>query len=290
MEENELFDCGHDWWELDFIQDGSGLACSDCNKVWELIVDDQVNLEVLPDAIQTIWQSSKQAIAELKVKYQEIELILQQKLGLELCDVCEHWFSKEEIVTLAGHKICPDDGGNMIDHLYDDVRAEYYEDIHNWFNELSYYGPDPKKRWMFEKQLISCPGLIDLLIEPDLDSNITLTPEMMLYLGSEIESYTLEDLAIVVSKKLSLDLPSTRLGKAWLLGILQESLNIRQPEKPDFDVCDYVNPLDPAARAALAIDIAAQAMPEGTEFSVELADSLLEAITHRCFESISRGE
>ena len=70
MEENELFDCGHDWWELDFIQDGSGLACSDCNKVWELIVDDQVNVEVLPDAIQTIWQSSKQAIAELKVKYQ----------------------------------------------------------------------------------------------------------------------------------------------------------------------------------------------------------------------------
>jgi len=290
MDEEELMDCRHDWWELDFIQDGSGLACSDCDKVWELIANDQVNIDVLPDAIQTIWQSAKQALAESKVKNQELEQVLRSRLSLEVCDVCERWLPQDEIIILADHKICPDDGGNMVDHLYDDVKAEYYEEIHDWINTLSYYGPEPKKRWMFEKQLIACPGLTDLLIEPELDSEINLSPEMMSFLETKTQAYNLEELSVVVSKKLSLDLPSTRLGKGWLLGILFESLNIREPKKPDYDVCDYVNPLDPSARAALAIDIAAQAMPDGTEFSVELADSLLEAITHRCFESISKGE
>ena len=285
-----FIDCNHDWWELDFIQDGSGLACSDCDRVWELVVQDQVNIEVLPDAIQTIWQSAKQAIAESKVRYQELEQVLRSRLGLDICDVCEKWLPQEEIIVLAGHKICPDDGGNMIDHLHDEVKAEFYEEIQNWFNKLSYYGPDPKKRWMFEKQLVACPGLMDLLIEPELDSPIDLSNEMKAYLELEVENLSLEELAIVVSNKLSLDKPTTRIGKAWLLGILYESLNVREPKNLEFDICDYVNPLDAAARAALAIDIAAQAMPEGTEFSMDLADSLLEAITHRCFENISNQE
>ena len=124
-----FIDCNHDWWELDFIQDGSGLACSDCDRVWELVVQDQVNIEVLPDAIQTIWQSAKQAIAESKVRYQELEQVLRSRLGLDICDVCEKWLPQEEIIVLAGHKICPDDGGNMIDHLHDEVKAEFYEEI-----------------------------------------------------------------------------------------------------------------------------------------------------------------
>ena len=273
-----LYNCEHNWWDLDFMERGEGIACSECGQMWPLVDEDGTqNLESVPDLIQTIWQSSKQAISELRLRVQELELVISEKLKLDPCDICEKWYSHEIMLKIGMHTICETDVGNFVQSHIEDIE-EIEAIVVPWFEKQQVKAIESKDVTLVERNISCSPELVDYL----LPSYGALPLELEKKFKDELEKngISMGSSLDMLSDFFQLDKPRTRYAQAYLLTLFNSSVNT------DDDICDAITPVDADVRSQITIDIAAQEMKIGQEFSASMADSLLEAVNHRCHEQV----
>lgn len=278
MDEEMIYNCEHSWWDLDFMERGEGIACSECGQMWPLVDEDGTqNLDNLPDLVQTIWQSSKQAISELRLRMQELELVISEKLKLDPCDICEKWFAQETILKVGVHTICETDVGNFVQ-----THIEEIEDIEvsivPWFIKEQRKALENGDKSLVERNISCSPELVDYLLEEYATEPLELDEK---YKKALEESGVVKGESLtMLSEFFQLDKPRTRYAQAYMLTLFNFSVSNTD------DICESITPADPDVRSQITIDIAAQEMKIGQEFSAYMADSLLEAVNHRCHEQV----
>jgi len=277
---NEI--CLHNWWDLDFIEDVKGLACVECGSYWDF--DNDIEGENLKEGILTIWQSSKQAIAELQLGYQELAIVVGGKLNITLCDSCGKWFDKKNIHKVADHLSCENCFGRILNHLETSLLEDYYPEIEIWIDKLVENTRSIKGRWALEKQLMECEDLVSLVESENIADKIHLNTIESEILGLTDKEVSYDELFSKLASIYDLEETNNRKAKAWLVGAFSTAIELAGEEE-EVDICEVINPEDKESLSKIALSLVIKNDLINEEKSL-LSDSLLEAIAHRIMDDI----
>lgn len=264
--ENNL--CDHDWFDLNLLEEENGLVCGLCEKTWVL----SDGIEEVKSALLTIWGSSKRAIGENRLRVQEIERFINEKYSLKECYICEKLLEESDYVKIDEERVtCYADFGNHIELNGENFISEKGDSIELFLNKL------------LEKNNLK-------IILKNMSSSMYLSDKLAFILNSENEmlianfqDYKIEENGFtqILAEKFGLASPKTDYGKAYLLNLVLSSR-----DEGGCDICELVVPESDSMRALITVDLTEHSLKNGGDFSLAMADSLLESINHRVYEEI----
>lgn len=275
--------CEHFWWNLDFIDNGTGLICSDCMYRW-VIKDENGNLDsdTVEDLIQIIWQSTKKELSSQRLRLQEIEKLLIKKTNSNSCEFCDEWFENEEIFMINNSTSCVMHVGDLINQEFVTLRGRNRK-INSVINKINEKYSGLEYFLIMEKILISNPNLESFF---PIDYSNKLVPLSKSHKGvlnkiSKKKEYTLTNLFTVLFKYFQFDEINERALKSYSFLLFIYSF------KECEDICDIILPTDIKARIKISLSLVGEGLKRGDDFSIDITESLLEAVTHRCYDQIN---
>ena len=268
--------CDHNWEDIDFLVDGSGIACSGCETEWILNPEENIS----DSALLVLWNSAKLGLTEIQNRNESILSYLRDTLSLEQCSFCDAISDRSSLKKISKEFACVKHIAFVLSMLSESEMDFSEEEATDWVNSLYNNVHDLKSLWSLLNSILHFPLLKEMLDGSILELKIDASN--LKYLDIDKDEIGIEDLVEVLAKRYSLDKPKTDSGIAWLIGItaeIAEDKNISLDE-----LYENLIPQNVEQRALLTVDLGVQSMPVGTEFSSEMADELLVAFTERIYE------
>lgn len=288
-------DCGHPWYDLDFLPDDGGLACSTCGDEW--------SDEGLIEGVVVVWNAAKTAIDAQGERILGLERLMEEHLGLARCFVCNCWGEARAWVDLgSGLCVCPDHVGDAVELSGDSRVAEHARD---WVTSSGVWKEnDLRGRWRWERNLLASPGLAEAAQDADARKaaqRLLVLPETLATKLGIPQRTTSQGVADALAAVIDVDPPQSRTGIAYLMGMLCETHErlqewrrgnpLGEPDRVAVEliadeVSEALSPRDRHTRALVVSDIYGQSLDEEATMDSEICDGLLGMLGHRGAEAI----
>lgn len=274
--------CEHDWQNLHFVEDDEGIVCSRCGKGWSVDGDDT------RDAVLTLWNSTRRAVADVTVQLGIVNRIIEELTGMVRCHWCQQWTDDaDRLVDLVHRRACPEHVGQLVGDVSpaqsDEVRAAAA-----WLTSTLADGDgDVHAAWIAEKAAVECPDLAvgEVSIAAIGARPVTLPAAWERRLGL-IGTVTVDRVTVAVARVLELPAPTSRAGRAFLLGTLALSLRATSTNagKDAETLSEHLMEAAPVGnrdRATVILDLYRDEMQVDGTVTGEMADDLVEALLVR---------
>jgi len=274
--------CEHDWQNLHFFEDDEGIVCSRCGKGWNVDDDDT------RDAVLTLWNSTRRAVADVTVQLGIVNRIIEEITGMVRCHWCQQWTDDaDRLVDLVGRRACPEHVGQLVGGVSpadpDETTA-----ASAWLASMLVKGDgDIHAAWLAEKAAVECPDLAvgDATIAAVGARTVALPAAWAQRLGIT-GTGTVDRVAIAVAGVLELPAPTSRAGRAFLLGTLALSLRATsttagQDAETLSEHLMEAAPTGNRDRATVILDLYRDEMQVDGTVTGEMADDLVEALLVR---------
>jgi hypothetical protein len=278
--------CEHDWRNLHFLEDDEGLVCSRCGRAWAVDEDTR-------DTVLTLWHSTRRAVEDLALGQERLNRIIEELTGVRRCHWCQSWSDDtEDFVEVNFRRCCPEHLGQLLAQVApadeDDLAA-----VRDWLGRLlTEKAADVYTVWLAEKSVVECPELLEgatdstgLTVEAIGQRTVELPAEWAARIGT-VPRTSVNALSAKVARLLDLPSPTSRAGRAFLVGTLARALRAAEKGEP-LDAESLTEALLEAApsgnrdRATIVLDLYREEMQVDGTVTGEMADDLVEALIGR---------
>lgn len=274
--------CEHDWRNLHFLEDDEGIVCGRCRRLWE--VDDTD----ARDTVLTLWQSTRRAVEELTLRQDRLSRIIEELTGSARCHWCDSWGDDpDHLVVVQRRRVCPEHVGQLLSAVAP-VDDDDLEDARGWIlSALEENTHDLYVTWLAENAVVECPELAagPLAIEAIGARSVDIPAAWGARLGVGPRP-NVNDLSTAVARLLELPAPTSRAGRAFLIGTLARALwAARLGDLLDAESLTGLlleaAPSGNRDRATVVLDLYREEMQVDGTVTGEMADDLVEALLGR---------
>jgi len=274
--------CEHEWRNLLFLDEDEGLVCTRCGRDWALDEEDA------RDAVLALWHSTRRAVEDLHLRQERVTRIIEALTGTLRCHWCDRWSDDPDaFVAVGDRRGCPEHLGQLLAETVpaDDGDVAVVTD---WLTAALADDPgDVYPAWLAEKAAVEYPGLAG---EGGPASGlgarrVVLADPWSGLLGTQ-PVLDVNAVARAVARLLELPAPTSRPGRALLLGTL--ALAVRAREQGGTanaeDLAELLLEAAPTGnrdRATVVLDLYRSEMQADGTVTGEMADDLVEALIGR---------
>jgi hypothetical protein len=286
--------CEHNWQNLHFLEDDEGLVCSRCRRAWA--VDD----EDTRDTVLTLWHATRRAVEDLKQQQERLNLIIEELTGARRCHWCQSWSDETgDFVEVNLRRCCPEHLGQFLGQVAP-VDEDDLTTVRDWLGRLlAEKTTNVYAAWLAEKSVVECPELLDgapdntdLTIEAIGQRTVELPVEWATRIGTAPRT-NVNALSTNVARLLDLPYPTSRAGRAFLVGTLARALRAAEQSEP-LDAESLTEALMEAVpsgnrdRATIVLDLYRDEMQMDGTVTGDMADDLVEALVGRAASEFSQ--